>query len=57
MSNLEEKNIFKEMGCYGIGITRALAACVEVLSTQKAIKWPKSIVPFQVCIITSSVSI
>ena len=39
------------MGCYGIGVTRLMAACVEVLSTEKELRWPRSIVPFSVCVI------
>ncbi|XP_034943074.1 probable proline--tRNA ligase, mitochondrial [Chelonus insularis] len=40
-----------EMGCYGIGLTRLMAAAVEMLSTEESIKWPKSITPFTVCLI------
>lgn len=41
------------MGCYGIGLTRALAAAVEVYFDQQNNKmlWPKSIAPFSVQII------
>merc|ERR1719328_287332 len=41
-----------QMGCYGIGISRLIGACVEVLSTEQELRWPKSIVPFSVCVIS-----
>ncbi|XP_060087855.1 probable proline--tRNA ligase, mitochondrial [Heteronotia binoei] len=40
-----------EMGCYGLGVTRILAAAIEVLSTEDAIHWPSLIAPYQVCFI------
>ncbi|XP_050421520.1 probable proline--tRNA ligase, mitochondrial [Adelges cooleyi] len=39
------------MGSYGIGVSRILGASVESLSTQDAIRWPKSLSPFTVCVI------
>ena len=39
------------MGCYGLGLSRILAASVEVLSTEKELRWPDAIVPFNVCIV------
>lgn len=41
-----------QMGCAGIGVTRLIAAAVETLSKEREIRWPFSIAPFQVCIIT-----
>ena len=40
-----------EMGCYGIGITRIVAAVIEQNNDEKGIIWPESIAPFQVCIV------
>ena len=40
-----------EMGCYGIGVSRLIAACVEVLSTNEHMRWPVSLAPYKVCII------
>ena len=40
-----------QMGCYGLGVSRILAASLEVLSTDKSLIWPKSIVPFKVAIL------
>ena len=39
------------MGCYGLGLSRILAASVEVLSSEKELRWPDAIVPFTVCIV------
>nr|KAG5710319.1 hypothetical protein BaRGS_009035 [Batillaria attramentaria] len=39
------------MGCYGLGVTRVLQATVEVLSTERQLRWPAVIAPYQVCII------
>ncbi len=39
------------MGCYGIGVSRLLAAIVEQNSDEKGIHWPKGIAPFDVHII------
>ncbi|HTK03342.1 MAG TPA: proline--tRNA ligase [Alphaproteobacteria bacterium] len=36
------------MGCYGIGITRVLAALVEVSHDDKGIIWPKAVAPFDI---------
>lgn len=40
-----------QMGCYGIGITRLIAAGVEVLSSENNIRWPFALAPFKVCLI------
>jgi len=41
-----------EMGCYGLGVTRIIAACVEKLSIQDGMRWPRIIAPYKVCFIT-----
>ena len=41
----EEKPIL--MGCYGIGISRLIAAIVELNNDDKGIIWPREIAPFQ----------
>jgi len=38
------------MGCYGIGVTRTLAAVIECFNDKDGIVWPMSVAPFQVCI-------
>jgi prolyl-tRNA synthetase len=40
------------MGCYGIGVSRTLAAAVEQHSKDGAVIWPKAISPFQVHLIS-----
>lgn len=39
------------MGCYGVGVSRSLAAVVEQYSDEDGIAWPASIAPAHVCII------
>lgn len=39
------------MGCYGIGISRLIAASIETLSTDDEIRWPFVLAPFSVYII------
>lgn len=39
------------MGCYGIGITRLIAASIECLSLENEMRWPFALAPFSVCII------
>ena len=39
------------MGCYGIGVTRSLAAVVEQRNDENGICWPASIAPAHVCVI------
>ncbi len=38
------------MGCYGIGVNRTAAACIEQSHDDNGIIWPLSIAPFQVII-------
>jgi prolyl-tRNA synthetase len=39
-----------EMGCYGIGITRVVAAAIEQNHDEKGIIWPEPLAPFAVAI-------
>jgi prolyl-tRNA synthetase len=39
------------MGCYGIGVTRVVAAAIEQNNDEKGIIWPDPIAPFQVILI------
>ncbi|EOX4080552.1 proline--tRNA ligase [Vibrio alginolyticus] len=45
------KNVILEMGCYGIGITRVVAAAIEQNHDKYGIIWPDAIAPFQVVIV------
>ncbi len=40
-----------QMGCYGIGVTRVIAAAIEQNHDSKGILWPKEMAPFQVVIV------
>jgi prolyl-tRNA synthetase len=39
------------MGCYGIGVTRVVAAAIEQNHDERGILWPEPIAPFQVSLI------
>ena len=39
------------MGCYGIGVTRVVAAAIEQSHDERGIIWPEAIAPFQIAII------
>jgi prolyl-tRNA synthetase len=42
------------MGCYGIGVSRTLAAVIEEHSDDQGIIWPVSIAPYHVHILKLS---
>lgn len=42
------------MGCYGIGVSRLLAAVVEQYNDEKGIKWPVSVAPYEVSVLCLS---
>ncbi len=45
------KNVIMEMGCYGIGVTRVVAAAIEQNHDDNGIIWPDAIAPFTVAIV------
>jgi prolyl-tRNA synthetase len=45
------KAVVMSMGCYGLGVSRLVAAIVEQYHDEKGMKWPTIIAPFQVIII------
>ncbi len=45
------KDIPMEMGCYGIGVSRIVAAAIEQNNDDKGIIWPHAIAPFQVALL------
>lgn len=49
--NEQGKDQIMPMGCYGIGITRVVAAAIEQNNDEKGIVWPMSLAPFQIAII------
>jgi len=46
------KRAVATMGCYGIGVSRLIAAVIEQCHDENGMIWPLSIAPFQVVIIT-----
>jgi prolyl-tRNA synthetase len=44
------------MGCYGIGVTRTVAAAIEQHNDRDGIIWPVSIAPFEVHVLPTNVS-
>ena len=40
-----------EMGCYGVGVSRTLAAIVEQHNDENGIVWPVSVAPYEVSVI------
>ncbi|KAK6313809.1 hypothetical protein J4Q44_G00152680 [Coregonus suidteri] len=50
-NNTQNKPAVTEMGCFGLGVTRILAAAIEVMSTEEAIHWPGLLAPYQVCVL------
>ncbi|MBG3016619.1 proline--tRNA ligase [Proteus mirabilis] len=51
VQNEEGHNQVVTMGCYGIGITRIVAAAIEQNHDTRGIIWPDAIAPFQVAIL------
>ena len=47
----EKGNIFPEMGCYGIGISRIVAASLEQNHDDKGIIWPDAISPYDIALV------
>ncbi|WP_086982500.1 proline--tRNA ligase [Vibrio aphrogenes] len=45
------KSVTLEMGCYGIGVSRVVAAAIEQNNDESGIIWPDAIAPFQVAIV------
>lgn len=51
VQNENSRSQVLEMGCYGIGVTRVVAAAIEQNHDDKGIIWPESIAPFAVSIV------
>lgn len=45
------KNIPVSMGCYGIGVSRIVAAAIEQNHDQAGIIWPPTMAPFQIALV------
>jgi len=46
------KRAVATMGCYGIGVSRLIAAVVEQCNDEAGIKWPLNLAPFHVALIS-----
>ena len=47
----DKGNIFPEMGCYGIGISRIVAAAIEQNHDDKGIIWPDASSPYEIALV------
>ena len=47
----EDHDIYPEMGCYGIGASRIVAAAIEQNHDEKGIVWPSALAPYQVALV------
>jgi len=45
------KSVVPWMGCYGIGVTRVVAAAIEQNHDERGIIWPEPLAPFQVVLV------
>ena len=43
-----------EMGCYGIGVSRAMSACVEQHNDEAGIIWPEEVAPYKVIVVVAN---
>lgn len=50
--NEKGKSFSPLMGCYGIGVSRILAAAIEQHYDERGILWPKAMAPFQVALVS-----
>jgi prolyl-tRNA synthetase len=51
VSNQEGRAVDLFMGCYGIGVSRLVAAAIEQNHDEKGIIWPEAITPFEINIV------
>lgn len=52
--NEEGKHTIMTMGCYGIGVSRIVAAAIEQNHDEYGIKWPDALAPFNLAIVPMS---
>ncbi|KAI8927642.1 hypothetical protein BC831DRAFT_451697 [Entophlyctis helioformis] len=50
-NNAAQSTVPLVMGCFGLGVSRMIAAVVEACHDAKGIIWPRSIAPYEVCVI------
>ncbi|MBF7729382.1 proline--tRNA ligase [Pseudomonas sp. N040] len=45
------KPIILTMGCYGIGVSRVVAAAIEQNNDERGIRWPAALAPYQIALV------
>ena len=55
VNNSEGKRVPIQMGSYGIGVSRLVAAIIEVSHDDRGIIWPESVAPFKVSVINLNI--
>lgn len=53
VSGPDGKPVKPIMGCYGIGVERAMATCVEAHHDAKGIVWPVAVAPFEAVVVVA----
>lgn len=49
--NSDSQEVVMQMGCYGIGVSRIVAAAIEQSHDEKGMIWPDSMAPFEIVLI------
>ncbi len=55
VTDIDGNKIYPNMGSYGIGVSRLVAAIIEANHDQSGIIWPKNVAPFKVAVINLKV--
>ena len=50
------KSVVLQMGCYGIGVSRTIAAAVEQHYDDKGLVWPKAMAPYHASLVVVNVN-
>ena len=56
VSDKNGKQINPLMGCYGIGVSRVVAAVIEANNDEFGIIWPTNIAPFKIILINTCIN-
>lgn len=54
--NEQGKEQIVTMGCYGIGVSRVVAAAIEQNHDEKGIKWPEALAPFDIALVPINIA-
>lgn len=54
ISSNENTQVFMQMGCHGIGISRIIGAVANHLVDDRGLNWPRAIAPYEVVIVYNS---